>query len=346
MFGVPSRRQRGFTLIELLVVIAIIAILIALLVPAVQKIREAAARTQCNNNLKQLAIGMHGYHDAFKVFPKSRYQIGANSWESAGINVKILSFIEQKNLSDQLVSATNNYSTTGGATWTAVQTYFQVSLPPFMCPSANRYRGPSGNGWDGPGVNYVWCSGSSVYTGQQNSNNSNGVFSTETALKIAEIVDGTSNTIFASEILSGSGAGQLMYPYDAFAVGDGPFNAIVNKHFPTLAELNTIGTAAQNAPAGSRKNPGSMWAWYPHTQSLFNAATTPNWIYPNAGGNCCPGGAWDWGFGIFPPRSHHPGGVNVAFADGTVKWISNGVDLVTFQLLGNRQDGKQISNEY
>src|SRR5262245_3520507 len=95
------RRRAAFTLIELLVVIAIIAILIALLVPAVQKVREAAARSQCQNNLKQLGLAMHSFHDTFKKFPRNYLQVGGNAWEALSANALILPFIEQTPLFNQ-----------------------------------------------------------------------------------------------------------------------------------------------------------------------------------------------------------------------------------------------------
>ncbi len=94
-----SRPQRaGFTLIELLVVIAIIAVLIGLLVPAVQKVREAANRMSCTNNLKQLGIAMHSYHDANQKFPANQQQVGVNVWESLSATYWILPYIEQDSL--------------------------------------------------------------------------------------------------------------------------------------------------------------------------------------------------------------------------------------------------------
>jgi prepilin-type processing-associated H-X9-DG protein len=163
---------------------------------------------------------------------------------------------------------------------------------------------------------------------------------------MASCTDGLSNTILGSEILSGSGqtGGTGKYPYDIFYIGDGAFTAIADKNFPTAAELTNMGNMAQSGAIGYKSNNGTMWAWYAAAQSTFNTAAPPNWQYPSLGGNCCPGGAHDWPYGIIPPRSTHPGGVNVVLGDGSVRFIRNSVDIRTFQLLGNEQDGLVVTD--
>jgi prepilin-type N-terminal cleavage/methylation domain-containing protein len=355
----PHRRS-GFTLIELLVVIAIIAILIGLLLPAVQKVREAANRASCENNLKQLALAMHNYHDAFKNFPKNAYggvhngPTGKalaplwNAWEAFSASYKILPFIEQTGLYNQFAFTATTPSFgpyINGATAPMQQT---VSM--FICPSAKAYpRGTSFGEWNGPGSNYAWCSGSSVYTGQNPLQDFNGMFNIWQEKKMADVTDGLSNTIMASEVLSGTNTGNsngnLLYPFDIFMTGsDGDFSGgIANKNFPTLAEITKIGTKALNSGQGMSNN-GSLWSWYSHTNSLFNTAAPPNWSLPTSSGSCCPGGAEDWGFGIIPPRSLHTAGVNAALGDGSVRFISNSVDLLTFQRLGHTFDGQVLGD--
>jgi prepilin-type processing-associated H-X9-DG protein len=222
-----------------------------------------------------------------------------------------------------------------------------TSLPVFKCPSAPAAprRGSHPDGWDGPGGNYAWCTGSSVETVWAGSR-FNGMVTYSDPRGLASCTDGLSNTILASEILSGSGktGGTGKYPYDIFYVGNGPFNSIVDKNFPTLAELTSMGSMGQTSPIGYKSNNGTMWAWYAAGQSTFNTAAPPNWQYPSLGGDCCPGGAHDWGYGIIPPRSAHPGGVNALLGDGSVRFIRNQVDIHTFQLLGNEKDGQVVGN--
>lgn len=339
------RRLSGFTLVELLVVIAIIGILIALLLPAVQAAREAARRSQCTNNIKQLALAMHNYHDVYKIFPRSGYggnDAGRpwNGWERFGANVPILPFVEQKALADQFI-----YDSTKAWSW-YYNNPMQVKVQAFLCPSALPYRAVNNTaGWNGPGSNYAWCSGSSVYTAWgANAGSFNGMFQVRIERQMAEVTDGLSQTAMVSEILSGDGNSSVAkYPYDVFYAqgGDSVYSAVVDKNFATAAELTTIGQACQN-PAGERSNGGTLWAWYPHAQVMFNTAAPPNWQYPSCGGNCCPGGAHDWGWGVIPPRSLHPGGVNVGLGDGSVKFVSSTIDTLTFQRLGNAMDGQPV----
>jgi prepilin-type N-terminal cleavage/methylation domain-containing protein/prepilin-type processing-associated H-X9-DG protein len=333
----PKRRARGFTLIELLVVIAIIAILIGLLLPAVQKVREAASRMKCSNNLKQLGIAAHAYHDANNKFPRNYKQVGGNAWEATSASVEVLPYVEQGNLYQQFQANLANWGTT--------YNLLNAPVSVFKCPSAPPApaRGTNPSGWDGPGSNYGWSTGSSVETVWAGPR-FNGMISYQYDRKMGDVTDGLSNTLLASELLSGSnaGSGSGKYPYDFFYVGNGLFSAVANKDFPSETELTNIGNTARTAPIGTKSNNGTMWGWYAVGQSTLNTAAPPNWSYPTVGGDCCPGGAHDWGYGIVPPRSAHTGGVNALFGDGSVRFISNSVNILTFQLLGNRADGQVI----
>jgi len=333
----PARGgSRAFTLIELLVVIAIIAILIGLLLPAVQKVREAAARMKCSNNLKQIGIGVHSHNDTFNKLPRNYYQqVGGNVWEATSGFVPLLPFVEQDNLFKQFEANKTNWGYTH-------DTLMKTKLSVFQCPSAP----PPGNPddyWSGPGSNYGWSTGSSVET-VWGGGRFNGMIAYEVDRKLSDTfaADGLSNTLLASEMLSGSGGSK--YPYDIFYTSDGLFTSIVNKDFPTQAELDAIGSSAKSSPSGVRSNNGGMWAWYAAAQSSLNTAAPPNWTWPSAGGNCCPGGAHDWGYGILPPRSAHTGGVNALLGDGSVRFISNSISTLTFQLVGNRNDGQPVPN--
>ena len=215
-------RNAGFTLVELLVVIAIIGILVALLLPAVQSAREAARRMQCNNNLKQIGVALHNYHDTFRSFPSGYvYPSGfannaaAANHESWGWAALTLPFREQQALHEQLgVTSQPLYRgfTTGG---TAFKDLVQTPLPGFICPSDTEYNKPGNvhqnrNFDDGVGVvaggiatpvrpglsNYIGVAGHRDVV--QRAVNT-GIFFGNSQISIADITDGTSNTVAVGE---------------------------------------------------------------------------------------------------------------------------------------------------
>ena len=334
--------RKAFTLIELLVVIAIIAILIALLLPAVQKVREAAARAQCENNLKQLGLAMHNYHDTNKAFPKSEVDgpwgpTPGNDWPSWYIlsaSYAALAYIEQGTVYNQFQAlknqTVNNTWGTNPGTGPAMQ-----RLSVYICPSSPLLGGSPPY----PGTNYLWCTGSSVDTGGcDNGKTANGIFASDTGRRMpaADIPDGTSNTILASEYIPGVD--------DANAFKHVAAINVANRSFPTQAELDVLATTAA---VGLLHNNGQQWAWYGHTNSQFNTAAPPNWkIQNNGAGGVGVGGAgwaWDSCTGLVPARSRHTGGVNACLADGSVRFITDSINLLTWQCLGNAKDGQVLA---
>ena len=207
----PGRsRSAAFTLIELLVVIAIIAILIALLVPAVQKVRSSAATLQCKNNLKQVALALHGYHDANKVLPFGQANdfytnntVPASKWIRGCWAHFILPYIDEGPLFQSFELGVN---LSGG--WALLADNKDTIVPAYICPADpnspkthtidTNVCQPSGvTRMQGLHVNYVVCSGSTAYgTGRD----LNGMFYVQSQTHLTDVTDGTSNTLMVSEI--------------------------------------------------------------------------------------------------------------------------------------------------
>lgn len=323
-----GNRKTGFTLVELLVVIAIIGVMVGLLLPAVQAAREAARRMSCGNNIKQLALAFHNYHDTHKVFPAFQYHVvGASSWHGHGALVQILPFIEQAAMFDQVRFYEAFDSTHNNA-------LARNRIPAFLCPSDISY--PDSNFG---GNNYAVSGGARVdfYT-EDSPNQASGPFARRHATKMADMTDGTSNVVMLAELIKGDNSGSSLEKRRDFTNN----LSIATRQFPPQTEIDAAGVACDsNAESWHASNAGRNWnAGIPGFIAI-NTVAPPNWKYVN----CCEGGTFGYACdrnGIVPPRSMHPGGVQMAMGDGSVHFTSESIDLVTWQRMGARGDGNPV----
>lgn len=343
-----TKTRYGFTLVELLVVIAIIGVLVALLLPAVQQAREAARRMQCSNNMKQLGLAFHNYHDTYNTFPSSNYQMGntaAYAYQGYSALVQILPYIEQGNLYDQLQTGSNNFY----YEWTygnPIQTIRATKIDAFLCPSDTAYPSDTSGWGNGPGCNYAVSIGASLLW--HDMANQNGMFRQQYGKKaetrMADVTDGLSNTLLASEHLVGDNNNNTLMNGNSSEprIGSDPgWGSNPKPHqFPTQAQLTSFGQSCQGTTTHNSTN-GCQWIAPVPTQTVINTLAPPNWQYPD----CQTSGS---GFaadrnGVYTPRSRHPGGVMAVAGDGSVKFVPETVNLSVFQNFGARNDGQPIT---
>ncbi|MBC7351906.1 MAG: DUF1559 domain-containing protein [Thermogutta sp.] len=314
-------RGRGFTLVELLVVIAIIGILIALLLPAVQAAREAARRSQCTNNLKQLGLALHNYHDVHNRFvPLKAGTTGASPWDDnnngqlCGL-IPLTPFLEQRALWDAITAGgtLDNGTPTkpfGPAAWRTDYWPFRQQVPTLLCPSDPAY-GKKSSGEQGFN-NYHFNVGDHINRNAYDRPN-RGPFAHFYWASFSDITDGSSNTFGMIE--------RSIYTKTGAIRGDGVANLAGIDQNPTLclATKGQNGMYASGYTLHSEKVVGRRWA---DGRPYWNGVTTV--LPPNS--PSCLGTANSWEWGIFSPSSYHPGGVNALLMDGSVRFISETID--------------------
>jgi prepilin-type N-terminal cleavage/methylation domain-containing protein/prepilin-type processing-associated H-X9-DG protein len=329
-------RRRGFTLIELLVVVAIIGVLIALLLPAVQQVRAAARKADCNNRLKQLALAMHNYHDGHHTLPWGHGPFGWNDWSSLTL---MLPYFEQSRLYDSINFAGNISGAAPGNVQNS--TAQRTKLRHAICPADDdRLTNAEGH------VNYAGCTGASP-----------DMFPTVPDGLFAAVPDGPIVTF--NDI--GDGLSQTA-AFSEKVKGIGPINNTVRDLRHPSASITQIGRPGvwktpkathdrceANGPYGNAKlanmgPEGKMWHSGHPWCARYNHVMTPNtWScvfpHPSNGTNLDNGG------GAFTASSYHPGGVNVAFADGSVRFVEDSIDMNVWWAMGTRTGGETIPTQ-
>jgi prepilin-type N-terminal cleavage/methylation domain-containing protein len=317
-------RRKAFTLIELLVVIAIIAILIGLLLPAVQKVREAAARTKCQNNLKQLGLAMHNHESALGVFPQGRNGFP----QVVSAPARLLAYVEQENL-QRLVDPVGTLAI-GGQNDTAAKN--KVGL--FICPSDPQNGQVPGSAYFG--INYVANNGVGVtfdasgnITMYRRILEGDGIFA-QTPTRIADVTDGLSNTAAFSESIIGNGSIVTTLPTDQ----------------------QTIRLVVMEVPGGTDPTPsacdggtgiwnmrrGEQWINGHYGNTLYNHYYPPN---STAKWDC---GNGSHNKGLTSARSYHTGGVNMLLGDGSTRFVQNSITLATWRALATRSGGEVLGD--
>lgn len=302
----PRFRRAGFTLIELLVVIAIIAVLIALLLPAVQQARESARRTQCKNNLKQIGLALHNYHDTAKCFP---FAIGGTGNKYSALS-QMLGQLDQAPLymqidfSRQITDAVN----------TAPKL---VNVSMFRCPSDGPNPLPSGGG----ATNYVPNKGSSVLWQDPNAN---GVIYWFSSTRIGDIIDGTSQTVAFSERTITDGSNGISTPdADTYLSSANPQSADEAMKLCAAVDITNL----------ANQFPQFMGGPWMDGKNAYQHVSPPNsrscGFQPSAKAS-------------MSASSRHTGGVHSLMADGAVRFITSSVDLGIWRAIGTRQGGEVI----
>lgn len=352
---VPRSSRRGFTLVELLVVIAIIGVLVGLLLPAVQAAREAARRMSCSNNLKQLGLSLHNYHDIYTALPPLRHRdrvlasdTGVKTWNTNNLNwaARVLPFMEQQPLHD-------NIDYTIPYWWSKSyrpNTIFDVArltvVPSFRCPSdaglggvswtapdGTRVSGsPSSSGW--ASINYFASIGPDSQM-RADGNRCLGMFtemshrSTRRGLTttFASVTDGLSNTVAVAEGVIGFprlAVNSTLRSQNGYAITPVPGD------LTAVANDNGCGNGTHDRNSGRARGNSWLRGYHP-SNMIFTTLMSPNSKLWDCHVNSADS--------MHAARSMHPGGVQVAVGDGSVRFVGETIDILTWRNLGGIADG-------
>ena len=313
---------RAFTLVELLVVIAIIGILIALLLPAVQAAREAARRMQCSNNLKQISLALHTYHDANKAFPGARVGTG-DAYNYVSFHVTLLPYNEQTALYDRLVGAgfPNAQSNAGNA--------YNATISYLACPSDGKAKEPFSGRGNATRTSYVGSFADTIWGSDESAWNNRGLFSgpmyhperafVQRFRTFGSITDGSANTIAFAETVTAERSSRDVKGGFVVGLPNSAGSAIVPSEL-----LKKVSTTDRSVYASSEAvanfTRGQHYAEGNCAITGFQTILPPN--SPSGSGSSGALGNEGWYYSISSVSSNHTGGINVGLVDGSVQFVS------------------------